>query len=114
MVVDRSPTDEVRYYSSTDEWRDHVIAQARIKADTENKINSAELLNARSSGETNIYTAEEVDLMDVATNQAVSVAASLIPFLQNDDAHRALMVQTCNAKVFLYYVQKRRLLVQVC
>lgn len=90
-VVDRSPTDEVRYYSSTDEWRDHVIAQARIKADTENKINSAELLNARSSGETNIYTAEEVDLMDVATNQAVSVAASLIPFLQNDDAHRALM-----------------------
>ncbi|MGY3802441.1 DNA-directed RNA polymerase subunit beta [Pigmentibacter ruber] len=90
-VVDRSPTDEVRYYSSTDEWRDHVIAQARIKADAENKINSNELLNARSSGETNIYTAEEVDLMDVATNQAVSVAASLIPFLQNDDAHRALM-----------------------
>lgn len=90
-VVDRSPTDEVRYYSSTDEWRDHVIAQARIKADPENKISSTELLNARSSGETNIYTAEEVDLMDVATNQAVSVAASLIPFLQNDDAHRALM-----------------------
>jgi DNA-directed RNA polymerase subunit beta len=90
-VNDRQPTDEVRYYSSTDEWRDHVIAQARIKTDSENKINANDLLNARSSGETNIYSAEEVDLMDVATNQAVSVAASLIPFLQNDDAHRALM-----------------------
>jgi DNA-directed RNA polymerase subunit beta len=90
-VTDRLPMDEVRYYSSTDEWRDHVIAQARIYPDHENKINSNDLLNARSSGETNIYTAEEVDLMDVATNQAVSVAASLIPFLQNDDAHRALM-----------------------
>ncbi len=90
-VSDRLPVDIVRYYSSTDEWRDHVIAQAHIKLDKENKIPASDLLNARCGGETNIYSAEEVDLMDVASNQAVSVAASLIPFLQNDDAHRALM-----------------------
>ena len=90
-VKDRLPVEEVRYYSSTDEWRDHVITQAYIKMDKEGKIPASDLLNARCSGETNIYSADEVDLMDVATNQPVSVAASLIPFLQNDDAHRALM-----------------------
>ncbi len=90
-VTDRLPQNDVRYYSSLDEWRDHVIAQAHIKLDDENKIPASDLLNARCAGETNIYSADEVDLMDVASNQAVSVAASLIPFLQNDDAHRALM-----------------------
>jgi DNA-directed RNA polymerase subunit beta len=90
-VRERLLSPEVRYYSSSDEWRDHVIAQARTPLEKENKINAHALLNARSSGETNIYSAEEIDLIDVATNQAVSVAASLIPFLQNDDAHRALM-----------------------
>jgi DNA-directed RNA polymerase subunit beta len=90
-VKDRELTDHVQYYSAVDEWRDHVIAQANIPFDDSGKIPATDLLNARSSGETNIYSAEEIDLIDVASNQAVSVAASLIPFLQNDDAHRALM-----------------------
>lgn len=91
QVKERQLTDHVQYYSAVDEWRDHVIAQANIPFDKEGEIPTTDLLNARASGETNMYSAEEVDLIDVASNQAVSVAASLIPFLQNDDAHRALM-----------------------
>lgn len=90
-VSDRLPTPEVKYYSSSEEWRDHVIAQANLKLDDSQKLPAGSILNARLAGESNIYSAEEVDLIDVASNQAVSVAASLIPFLQNDDAHRALM-----------------------
>ncbi len=77
----------VRYYSASEEHRDHVIAQA-------GKINAArpdELVGVRRQGESEIARAEEADLMDVSTNQLVSVAASLVPFLQNDDANRALM-----------------------
>jgi DNA-directed RNA polymerase subunit beta len=84
-VLDRVPGPNFRYCSSTDEWKGHTIAQANAK------LEPGELLNARHMGESNMYQSEEVDLMDVATNQPVSVAASLIPFLQNDDAHRALM-----------------------
>jgi DNA-directed RNA polymerase subunit beta len=84
------PTENVRYYSSTEEWRDHVIAQAQLDL-VNGKIPDDALLNARFAGETNMFQGNEIDLMDVATNQPVSIAASLIPFLQNDDAHRALM-----------------------
>ena len=90
-VADRKPTENVRYYSSTDEWKDHTIAQARIELEADGAMRPGLLLNGRNSGETNMFQSEEIDLMDVATNQPVSVAASLIPFLQNDDAHRALM-----------------------
>ncbi|MCA2959786.1 MAG: DNA-directed RNA polymerase subunit beta [Silvanigrellales bacterium] len=90
-VVDRKPTQNVRYYSSIDEWKDHTIAQAHIPLESDGALKPALLLNGRNAGETNMFQAEEIDLMDVATNQPVSVAASLIPFLQNDDAHRALM-----------------------
>ena len=90
-VLDRKPTQSVRYYSSIDEWKEHTIAQAQLDLDDGGQLISGQLLNARNAGETNMFQPEEVDLMDVATNQPVSVAASLIPFLQNDDAHRALM-----------------------
>jgi DNA-directed RNA polymerase subunit beta len=90
-VQEGKPTENVKYYSSTEEWRDHIIAQARIDLDKNDKIPENLLLNARFGGETNMFQGDEIDLMDVATNQPVSVAASLIPFLQNDDAHRALM-----------------------
>lgn len=89
-VADGKPTQNVRYYSSLDEWKGHTIAQAHVNLDKQGKLTD-ELLNARNAGETNMFSAEEIDLMDVASNQPVSVAASLIPFLQNDDAHRALM-----------------------
>ena len=77
----------VRYYSAGEEQRDHVIAQAT----KDGTYSADDLIGARRSGESEIVRAEEADLMDVSTNQLVSVAASLIPFLQNDDANRALM-----------------------
>ena len=90
-VVDCKPNREIKYYSSTDEWKDHVVAPARILLKSQEIAKEGDLIDARSAGEPGIHQVEEVDLMDVASNQAVSVAASLIPFLQNDDAHRALM-----------------------
>jgi DNA-directed RNA polymerase subunit beta len=77
----------VRYYSASEEHRDHVIAQAV----NEGTHKPDDLIGVRRQGESEIARAEEADLMDVSTNQLVSVAASLIPFLQNDDANRALM-----------------------
>jgi len=77
----------VRYYSASEEHRDHVIAQCSLP-DTHKPD---DLVGVRRQGESEIARSEEADLMDVSTNQLVSVAASLIPFLQNDDANRALM-----------------------
>ncbi|SME87942.1 DNA-directed RNA polymerase subunit beta [Pseudobacteriovorax antillogorgiicola] len=77
--------EEVKYYSAAEEHTDHVIAQASIIQSNE------DLVYARRSGESEIVRADEADLMDVSTSQLVSVAANLIPFLQNDDANRALM-----------------------
>jgi DNA-directed RNA polymerase subunit beta len=77
--------NRVDYYSANEEHRDHIIAQASdLKAD-------ADLVYVRKRGESQMMAFQEADLMDVSTNQLVSVAASLIPFLQNDDANRALM-----------------------
>jgi len=77
--------NRVDYYSANEEHNDHVIAQASdLKAD-------ADLVYVRKRGESQMMAFQEADLMDVSTNQLVSVAASLIPFLQNDDANRALM-----------------------
>jgi DNA-directed RNA polymerase subunit beta len=77
--------NKVRYYSAAEEHQDHVIAQAS------NIQSEEEFVYARRAGESEIVRAEEADLMDVSTSQLVSVAANLIPFLQNDDANRALM-----------------------
>ena len=77
----------VKYYSANEEHADHVIAQASI----DGAYAPDDLIGVRRLGESEIARAEEADLMDVAPNQLVSVAASLIPFLQNDDANRALM-----------------------
>ena len=79
--------NSVRYYSASEEHRDHVIAQAALAPDH----SPDDLIGVRRQGESEIARAEEADLMDVSTNQLVSVAASLVPFLQNDDANRALM-----------------------
>ncbi len=77
----------VRYYSASEEHMDHVIAQP-TKGDL---TDPDQLVYSRRKGESEIVRAEEVDLMDVSAHQLVSVAAALIPFLQNDDANRALM-----------------------
>ncbi len=77
------------YLSAWDEDK-YVIAQANLSLDKQSRINE-ELVNARKAGNTTLLPREEVQYMDVSPKQLVSVAASLIPFLENDDANRALM-----------------------
>jgi DNA-directed RNA polymerase subunit beta len=88
-VTDGKVTDEVHYMSATEEMR-HTVAQANATLDKDgNFIN--DLVSTRQSGEYTLAPRENVDLIDVSPKQLVSVAASLIPFLENDDANRALM-----------------------
>jgi DNA-directed RNA polymerase subunit beta len=82
-------TDEVVYMSATEEMR-HTVAQANAEL-TEDGMLATDLVNARQGGEYLLAPREQVDLIDVSPKQLVSVAASLIPFLENDDANRALM-----------------------
>ncbi|HSE86060.1 MAG TPA: DNA-directed RNA polymerase subunit beta [Candidatus Binatia bacterium] len=82
-------TDRIRYLSALEE-EDHVIAQANAPIDGRG-VFTADLVSSRKGGEFVMARPEEVNFMDVSPNQLVSVAASLIPFLENDDANRALM-----------------------
>ena len=82
-------TDRIRYLSALDE-EDHVIAQANASIDNRGAFTS-DLVSSRKGGEFVMARPEDVNFMDVSPNQLVSVAASLIPFLENDDANRALM-----------------------
>jgi DNA-directed RNA polymerase subunit beta len=82
-------TNQIDYLSAIEEGR-YVIAQANATIDSEGKL-SDELVSAREAGETILVSPERVEYMDVAPGQVVSVAASLIPFLEHDDANRALM-----------------------
>ncbi|MET4683042.1 DNA-directed RNA polymerase subunit beta [Brevundimonas faecalis] len=87
-VVEGKATDEVVYISAMEEAK-HVIAQANIDLKDGEIID--ELVPGRINGESQLLTKETVDMMDVSPKQVVSVAAALIPFLENDDANRALM-----------------------
>ncbi|HEY2487772.1 MAG TPA: DNA-directed RNA polymerase subunit beta [Candidatus Binataceae bacterium] len=82
-------TDRIVYLSALDE-EEKTIAQANVAIDAHGKF-TAEFVSARIGGEFSTVRAEDVQYMDVSPNQLVSVAASLIPFLENDDANRALM-----------------------
>jgi DNA-directed RNA polymerase subunit beta len=82
-------TDQVRYLSALEEEQ-YVIAQANAPVDARGAF-TIDRVSARRGGEFVMVPPEEVDFMDVSPNQLVSVAASLIPFLENDDANRALM-----------------------
>jgi DNA-directed RNA polymerase subunit beta len=82
-------TDRILYLSALDE-EDKVIAQANAPLDTHGRFES-EMVSARIGGEFTLVPRDDVQYMDVSPNQLVSVAASLIPFLENDDANRALM-----------------------
>ena len=77
------------YLSAWEEDR-HVIAQANVELDEKGRI-AAELVNARKAGNFVLVNRDEVDYVDVSPKQLVSVAASLVPFLEHDDANRALM-----------------------
>jgi len=88
-VVNNKVTDEIDYLSAIDE-SDFVIAQASAPLDKQGKFVD-NLVTVRYKSETTLKPREEVDYMDVAPQQMVSVAAALIPFLEHDDANRALM-----------------------
>jgi DNA-directed RNA polymerase subunit beta len=88
-VENNRVTERIVYLSALDE-EDKVIAQANAPLDAHGRFTS-EMVSARIGGESTIVRAEDVQYMDVSPNQLVSVAASLIPFLENDDANRALM-----------------------
>ncbi|MEJ2042833.1 MAG: DNA-directed RNA polymerase subunit beta [Reinekea sp.] len=82
-------TDEIVYLSAIDETR-HTIAQANVPVNDDGMI-EGEFVQVRHQGEFTMAPLEKVDMMDVSPRQVVSVAASLIPFLEHDDANRALM-----------------------
>jgi len=88
-VVDGKKTNEISYLSAVEESR-YRIAQADEPADSKGNLQS-ELLNCRHDGDFDLVPPSSVDFVDVSPQQTVSVAAALIPFLENDDANRALM-----------------------
>jgi DNA-directed RNA polymerase subunit beta len=88
-VEDSHVTDEIEYLSAIEEGK-YVVAQANAQLDKKGKLSDA-LVSCRFKGEFELKEPPEVQYMDVAPSQIVSVAASLIPFLEHDDANRALM-----------------------
>ncbi|MGD1868450.1 MAG: DNA-directed RNA polymerase subunit beta [Neomegalonema sp.] len=88
-VVDGQITDDVIYLSAMEEQK-HVIAQANATLDGEGRFVN-DLVASRKAGEFMLAPRETITLIDVSPKQLVSVAANLIPFLENDDANRALM-----------------------
>ncbi len=89
-VADRKVGKETRFLTALDE-EDHVIVQANAQLDEKGFLTSDLVSVRHKEGEFAMVSSSEPDLMDVSPNQLVSVAASLIPFLENDDANRALM-----------------------
>ncbi len=88
-VQDKIVSDEIKYLSALQE-HNHIIAPALTELD-ENKAIVSEYIIAREEGEVLNVPTSSITYMDVAPNQLISVAASLVPFLENDDANRALM-----------------------
>ena len=88
-VKDGKVTDDIEYLSAIEEGK-YVIAQANAELDKTGKFTD-ELVSCRHHNEFTLSTPDKIEYMDVAPSQIVSVAASLIPFLEHDDANRALM-----------------------
>jgi DNA-directed RNA polymerase subunit beta len=88
-VVDSKVTNQIDYLSAIEEGK-YVIAQANAALDAEGRL-TGELISAREKGESILTAPDTVQYMDVSPAQIVSVAASLVPFLEHDDANRALM-----------------------
>ncbi len=88
-VTNKHVTDEVIYLSAMEEAK-YTIAQANATIDNRNRLND-ELVSCRKGGNFVMTTPDQVEFIDVSPKQLVSVAAALVPFLENDDANRALM-----------------------
>ena len=89
-VLNGKVTDEIDYLSAIEEGR-YVIAQANAETLDKNGKLTDELVSARHQNEFTLSTPDKIEYMDVSPKQIVSVAASMIPFLEHDDANRALM-----------------------
>ncbi len=89
-VVDGVVTDQIDYLTADEEDR-HVIAQANTPLEADGTIADNRVLVRRKGGEVDSIPPDEVDYMDVSARQMVSVATAMIPFLEHDDANRALM-----------------------
>ncbi|WP_027179177.1 DNA-directed RNA polymerase subunit beta [Maridesulfovibrio bastinii] len=89
VIKESTLTDEIQYFDATKE-AGHVVAQANAPVDAGNKFSNP-LVTSRLNGDVSMWPAEEVTLMDISPSQTVSVSAALIPFLEHDDANRALM-----------------------
>src|SRR5690606_8539462 len=88
-IVNGVVTDEIVYLSAIEE-AEHVVAQADSKLDSKGRL-ADEFVAVRYNNEFTVMPPDKVDYMDVSPQQVVSVAASLIPFLEHNDANRALM-----------------------
>jgi len=88
-VIDGRVTDEIEYLSAIEEGK-YYIAQASARVDTDGRLMD-DLVSCRYKDEFTLSSADHINFMDVSSKQIVSVAASLIPFLEHDDANRALM-----------------------
>jgi DNA-directed RNA polymerase subunit beta len=89
-VTNGRVTDQIDYLAADEEDR-HVIAQANAELDSRGRFTDERVLVRKKGSEVDYVPPEEIDYMDVSPKQIVSVAASLIPFLEHDDANRALM-----------------------
>ncbi len=89
-VKDGVVTDDIEYLTADTEDR-HVVAQANSPIDDDGRFSEARVLVRRKGGEVEYVSSSEVDYMDVSPRQMVSVATAMIPFLEHDDANRALM-----------------------
>jgi DNA-directed RNA polymerase subunit beta len=89
-VIDGVVTDEIVYLTADTEDR-HVVAQANSPLDDDGRFSEARVLVRRKGGDVENISSAEVDYMDVSPRQMVSVATAMIPFLEHDDANRALM-----------------------
>ncbi len=89
-VIDGVVTDEIHYLTADEEDR-HVVAQANSPIDDDGRFTEPRVLVRRKGGEVEYVSSAEVDYMDVSPRQMVSVATAMIPFLEHDDANRALM-----------------------
>lgn len=89
-VVDGVVSDEIVYLTADEEGR-HVVAQANSPIDADGRFVEPRVLVRRKAGEVEYVPSSEVDYMDVSPRQMVSVATAMIPFLEHDDANRALM-----------------------
>lgn len=89
-VVDGQVTDQIDYLTADEEDR-HIVAQANSPLDGDGRFTEGKILVRRKGGEVEFVSAVDVDYMDVSPRQMVSVATAMIPFLEHDDANRALM-----------------------